>query len=126
MKANFIKLTTYIVIFTLVLMAIQYGVLFSVEIELFYSVWQIYLFHFVLAFITCGLLFYFSHIDKSKAGFVFIACSLLKMLATVIFLLPMMLRLKTDMFGNIMMVLLPYLVYLVFETVYVNKLLNAK
>ena len=124
MKANFLKLTTYLVIFTLVLMAIQYGVLFSFEVELFYAVWQIYLFHFSLAFITCSLLLYF--LDKSKAGFVFIACSLLKMLATVVFLLPMMLRLKTDMFANIMMVLLPYLVYLIFETIYVNKLLNSK
>tara|TARA_B100001146_G_scaffold154379_1_gene135733 strand:+ start:161 stop:541 length:381 start_codon:yes stop_codon:yes gene_type:complete len=126
MKANFLKLTTYLVIFTLVLMAIQYGVLFSFEVELFYAVWQIYLFHFSLAFITCSLLLYFSFLDKSKAGFVFIVCSLLKMLATVVFLLPMMLRLKTDMFANIMMVLLPYLVYLIFETIYVNKLLNSK
>ncbi|MBW2960189.1 DUF6168 family protein [Mesonia aestuariivivens] len=124
MKNNFLRLTLSLLVMTAILLSIQYTVGSVIQVNLYYSVVQIYLFHFSLAFITCSLLMYFSSLDKSKAGFVFVACSLLKMLATVIFMLPMMMRLKVDMFANVMMILIPYLIYLGFETVYVYKLLN--
>ena len=126
MKTSFFKLTAYLLVLTLVLVAVQYAILYFTTVTLFYAVWQIYLFHFLLAFMTCSLLLFFASIDKSKSGIVFIVCSLLKMVAMVVFLLPMMLHSKIDMFSNIMIILIPYLIYLTFETLYVNKLLNVK
>jgi uncharacterized Tic20 family protein len=52
--------------------------------------------------------------------------SLFKMLAAVLFLLPMLLNNENSPFINLLSFFLPYFLYLIFETFFAVKLINSK
>lgn len=95
-------------------------------VKFFYSLPAIYLFH-VLAtlLIYIGILLVYKNYSD-YTGYAFMGAGLLKMMAAVLFLLPMLLAKTKDPFINILSFFIPYFLYLVFETFYAVKLLNAK
>ena len=59
-----------------------------------------------------------------NTGFAFMGLSLLKMVAAIIFLLPLVLSETNQVFANILAFFVPYFLFLVFETLYAVKLIN--
>ena len=113
--------------FSLVLFLIQYLLLnYLFESDLFYPVWAIYLFHFLATLIIYSILVWIHQNFQDKTGFAFMGLSLLKMLAAVIFLLPLILSGSTSTFLNILAFFIPYFLFLIFETLYAVKLINLK
>jgi hypothetical protein len=114
--------------FTIFLFITQYLIVnYALEdYEFFYPTYAIYLFHFVATFLIYLLLVWIYQNFRDKAGFAFMGASLIKMLAAIIFLLPMLLNNTGNAFGDLLTFFIPYFLYLVFETFYAVKLINAK
>lgn len=113
--------------FSIVLFGVQHLLLnFIFESELFYPVWALYLFYFFATLIIYSILIWVHKNFQDKTGFAFMALSLLKMLAAVVFLLPLILSETPSVFLNIIAFFIPYFLFLGFETFYVVKLINSK
>ena len=113
--------------FSIVLLAIQFVVAeYVLQLELYYPTWAIYSFHILATFLIYLFLVFVNKSFSDKTGFAFLACSLLKMLAAVIFLLPMMLSDTPDPFQDLMAFFIPYFLFLIFETIYAVRLINTK
>jgi len=128
MKQQLLKFALRLIPFTTVLFLIQYlvNVILLEDLELYYPLYAIYLFHFFATlFIYIILLFIYNNF-QDKTGFAFMGASLLKMLAAVLFLLPMMLNNSANPFGNLLSFFIPYFMFLIFETIYAVKLINIK
>ncbi|MBT8296236.1 MAG: hypothetical protein KJP01_05470 [Gramella sp.] len=125
-----VKITSFLKIllpFSIILFLIQFGLInYVLEKELFFSTLSIYGFHFIATLLIFIFLTYVSKTFGDKTGFAFMACSLLKMLAAVLFLLPMMLNDVANPFQDLMAFFIPYFLFLIFETVSVVKLINTK
>lgn len=128
MKQILLKFLIRFVPFTLVLFFIQYYLrnTYFQDIEFYYSVPAIYFFH-----IIATLLIYLSLLTiffkyRDYTGYAFMGASLLKMMAAVLFLLPMLLERTENPFANILSFFIPYFLYLIFETTYAVKLINSK
>ena len=113
--------------FSIALLAIQFVVAeYVLQLELYYPTWAIYSFHILATFLIYLFLVFVNKSFSDKTGFAFLACSLLKMLAAVIFLLPMMLSDTPDPFQDLMAFFIPYFLFLIFETIYAVRLINTK
>ncbi len=127
MKELFLKFLIRLLPFTLVLIVIHYLLIQNLDgINFYYSLPAIYLFH-VLATLVIYLALVFIYIKYQEyTGYTFMGASLLKMLAAVLFLLPMLLQKPENPFLNIISFFIPYFLYLIFETIYAVKLINSK
>ncbi|MCX2681184.1 DUF6168 family protein [Galbibacter sp. EGI 63066] len=90
----------------------------------YYSMWSIYTFHFLSTIIV-----YFSTLGVNKkmpdkTGFAFLALSLLKMLAAIVFLVPLIQSEMTDPIPSVFSFFIPYFIFLFIETFFVLKLLK--
>lgn len=100
--------------------------IFLDEIIFYYSIWVIYTFHILATLLIYFLLVYIFENFSDKTGFAFMGASLFKMLAAVLFLLPMLVNNENDPFINLLSFFIPYFLYLIFETYYAVKLINSK
>ena len=109
MKQKLLFFLIRFVIFSAVIFTIQYLIMghsYS-EVSLFYSLTSIYLFNILATFLVYILLLYVNSSYTDYTGYAFMAGSLLKMLAAVIFLLPMMLNNTSHSFVNLLSFLFP-------------------
>lgn len=114
-------------IFTVILATVQFLITnYLLHLELFYSTWLIYLFHALVTFGIYAALVFVHQTFQEKTGFAFMACSLLKMLLSVLFLLPIMLSDFGRPLNDIFAFFIPYFLYLAFETIFAVKLINSK
>ena len=127
MQSKLLSFLKIFIPFSIVLFAIQYILVNKVlELDLYYSTIAIYSFHVIATFLIYLFLVFVYRSFSDKTGFAFMACSLLKMLAAVLFLLPMMLSDVEQPFRVLMAFFIPYFLYLIFETIYAVKLINTK
>jgi hypothetical protein len=128
MKQHLLKFLLRFIPFTIILFSLQYFLSLTVfyTTEFYFSVLAIYAFHVsaTLIIYICLLLVHKNSSDKT--GFAFMGGSLLKMLAAVLFLLPIMLNSSANPFESILSFFIPYFLYLIFETFYAVKLINSK
>ena len=94
--------------------------------DLYYSTLAVYAFHILATLLIYIFLVFVNSSYSDKTGFAFMACSLLKMLAAVIFLLPLMLSEMSAGLPDIAAFFIPYFLFLFFETFYAVKLINTK
>ncbi len=126
------KLNSFIVVltvFTLFFFGVQYYIVDLIKEQqglFFYNTWSIYLFHFLATLIIYVLVFFVNRIFPDKTGFAFMACSLLKMLAALIFLLPFIQVKEQYTINDVFAFFIPYFLFLFLETFYVIKILNQK
>lgn len=111
--------------FSLALLAVHYFVNYFLQVELFYPLWGIYLFLVLASFLIYLTLIFINQNFSEKTGFAFMGLSLLKMLAAVIFLLPLMLSGTASMLTNIMSFFVPYFLFLIYETISAVKIINS-
>lgn len=91
----------------------------------FYSIYAIYLFHAITTALICFILIYINKKVSDKTGFVFMALSILKMLAAVLFLVPLIRLDKVQKLPDIIAFFIPYFAFLFFELTFIIKLLNG-
>lgn len=128
MKDQLLKFLIRLIPFTTILFLIQFFItrfLLNAEV-LFYPVYAIYLFHFTATFLIYLMLLFVYNNFQDKTGFAFMGASLIKMMAAVIFLLPLLLNNTGHSFTNLLSFFIPYFLFLIFETFYAVKLINVK
>lgn len=120
---NFLKL---FVPYALVLLALQYFVtlnLFSTT-PFFYSVWSIYVFHIVITILAHLFLLFVHKNFTDKTGFTFMGIGVLKMMACVVFLIPMIQSDTINRIPDVGAFFIPYFMFLLFETIFAVRLIN--
>lgn len=127
MKELSLKFIIRLLLFTLILIGVHYLIIQNLEgVDFYYDLPSIYLF-LVLATLLIYLALVFIFVKyRQYTGYAFMGSSLIKMLAAIIFLLPMLLEKPEQIFLNIISFFIPYFLYLVFETIYAVKLINSK
>lgn len=127
MKQRLLHFLKILIPFSILLFGIQYYLVsFVLQKDFYYSTLAIYAFHFFSTLLIYLFLVYVHNSFRDKTGFAFMACSLLKMMAAVLFLLPVMLSDSADPLGEIFAFFIPYFLYLIFETIHAVKLINIK
>ncbi|CAM4124689.1 hypothetical protein FLAN108750_11725 [Flavobacterium antarcticum] len=120
---NFIKL---FLPFALVLFGLQYFVtlqLFQSTI-FYYSIWSIYVFHIIIT-LAAHLFLLFVHKNfPDKTGFTFMGMGVIKMMACVVFLIPMIQSDTINRIPDVAAFFIPYFMFLLFETIFAVRLIN--
>ena len=92
----------------------------------FYEVWQIYAFLVSATAITFIAVGYVQKNLPDKTGFTFMGLSLLKMGAAIVFFIPLLQSGVEDRTGDILNFFIPYFLFLIFEVIYLVRLINSK
>jgi hypothetical protein len=125
MKNELLAFLKRLLPFTILLFLIQFLLQhYVLEVDFYYSSFSIYFFHFLATFLIYLSLVFVYRNFSDKTGFAFMGLSLFKMLAAVIFLLPVVLSEVNAVFVNILAFFIPYFLFLVFETLYAVRLIN--
>lgn len=128
MKQHLLRFLLRFIPFSIILFSLQYFLSLTVfyTTEFYFNVLAIYAFHVSATIIIYGCLVLVHQNSSDKTGFAFMGGSLLKMLAAVLFLLPMILNGSASPFESILSFFIPYFLFLIFETFYAVKLINSK
>src|SRR5690554_328641 len=126
MKSKLLSSALIYIGLTLLLYAIQ-GVIQSQlfdQIDFYYPLWGVYLFHSCFAAVIYFTVKYVHGILPDKAGLAFLALSGFKMLGAIIFLVPLIKSEHPDPIPAVLSFFVPYFIYLLIEVVLVLKLLR--
>ena len=99
---------------------------FASEVDLFFPLWHIYLFHIITVVIIYTLINYRESIGKTEVFNAFILGMLLKMILTMVFLLPWILSKPEQKGYDLANFFVPYFIFLTFEVYTITKLLQKK
>ncbi|MGA8854021.1 MAG: hypothetical protein WB492_07580 [Christiangramia sp.] len=127
MQAKLLSFLKLFLPFSFLLFIIQFLLVrYFFEEQFYYSTIAIYSFHVIATLLIFLFLVFVNKSFSDKTGFAFMACSLLKMLAAILFLLPMMLNNAANPFLDLLAFFIPYFLFLIFETIYAVKLINKQ
>ena len=123
---QFYKFLKLIIPFSLVLFFIQYYIVesFFKNSFFFYSTWSIYVFHLVITLCSYSFLIFVNKTFPDKTGFAFMGFSLIKMMAAIVFLIPLLQSDLKSQVPDVSAFFIPYFLYLFFETVFAIRLIN--
>ncbi|QLE01002.1 hypothetical protein HX109_05265 [Galbibacter sp. BG1] len=126
MKKQLLSFFKILVPITIVLIGLQYYFQAKIytETEFFYSVWSIYAFHVVITIVLYIAILSIHKILPHNTGFVFLGFSGLKMLAAIVFLIPLFQASLENPIPTVFSFFIPYFVYLFLEAFFVIKLLK--
>ncbi|MDG5491132.1 hypothetical protein [Psychroserpens sp. SPM9] len=99
---------------------------FAKDVLLFFPLWQIYVFHIITVVIIYTLINYRDAIGKTEVFNTFIFGMLVKMILTMVFLLPWILSKPEQKGVDLANFFIPYFIYLAFEVFSVVKFLQKK
>lgn len=94
------------------------------QVSFFYSIYALYLFQILTTLLTYTFLLYVNQTFFDKTGYAFLATGLLKMFASVIFLLPLIQSDFDNKIPDVVVFFILYFIYLFFETIHAIKLLK--
>lgn len=97
---------------------------FTKEVVLFFPLWHIYLFHVITVIIIYTLINYRESIGKTEVFNAFMLGMLLKMILTIVFLLPWILSKPEQKGFDLANFFIPYFIFLAFEVYSVVKILQ--
>lgn len=122
---NFLKL---IFPFSIVLFFIQYYVVgaFFENISFFYSTWSIYIFHLITTLLSYAFLIFVNKNFADKTGFAFMGLSLVKMMAAIVFLIPLIQSDLKNQIPDVGAFFIPYFLFLFFETIFAVRLISKQ
>lgn len=120
---NFIK---YFLPFSIVLFAIQYFVITTLfkDTVFFYSTLSIYIFHIVVTILSYLFLLFVNKNFPDYTGYSFMGISVVKMMAAVVFLIPLIQSDTIDRIPDVAVFFIPYFLFLFFETIFAIRLIN--
>ncbi|RBN49778.1 hypothetical protein [Flavobacterium psychrolimnae] len=118
----------YLVPFTLLLFFAQYYGTASIsqDHDFFYATWSIYLFLFVTTLLIYVLLLFVNANFPDFTGFAFLGTTFVKMMAAVVFLIPLIQSEGRETNLDIAAFFIPYFLFLLFETVFSVRLINKR
>jgi hypothetical protein len=116
----------YIIPFSIILFATQNYIVTTLfeKNYFFYSTWSIYLFHFIITILSYMFLLVVNKTFPDKTGFAFMGISLIKMMAAVVFLIPLLQSDLKNQIPDVGAFFIPYFSYLVYETFFAISLIN--
>lgn len=126
MLSKIIRFLIYFAPFVLTLYLIQNYIITNVlnEIVFFNSTHSIYLFHFVVVVISYVSLVVINRFFFSQTGYAFLAFGVLKMVFSVVFLMPLVKSNLEDKVPDVLAFFVPFFFFLFFETIQSIRLLN--
>lgn len=116
----------YIIPFSILLFVTQNYIVTALfeKTYFFYSTWSIYLFHFIITVLSYLFLLFVNKTFPDKTGFAFMGISLVKMMAAVVFLIPLLQSDLENQIPDVGAFFIPYFLYLLFETFFAISLIN--
>ena len=121
------RFTGYLVLFALAAWGLHFGLLtLSPIAPADLILWQIYVFLALMTLIGYVCLLFIHSRDASKTGFAYIAIGFFKMLASVVFLYPIIVSGSEAIMADILSFFVPYFLFLTFELSFVVRLLAKK
>lgn len=90
----------------------------------FYPVWGIYLFHFLITSAIFSILFFVGKNFPNYIGFSFMGLILFKMIAAIVFLLPLIRMKDVSKIPDFISFFAPYFIFLVIEILLTMKILK--
>jgi hypothetical protein len=116
----------YIIPFSILLFVTQNYIVTALfeKTYFFYSTWSIYLFHFIITVLSYLFLLFVNKTFPDKTGFAFMGISLIKMMAAVVFLIPLLQSDLENQIPDVGAFFIPYFLYLLFETFFAISLIN--
>lgn len=126
MKKSIFQLLKSLLPFTIILYFSQKFITstFFERFVFFYTTESIFIFHFLVTLIVCSLLIVVYNLQSEKFGFAFMALSLFKMIAAIIYLIPLFKHLGDNYISDVFFFFIPYFLFLFFELIFAMKLLN--
>ncbi len=116
-----------IVLFTLIIGGVHsYFSYYFVDTNLFFAIWQIYLFLFVVTFLVFTVINYRYSNGKTTIFNLFLGATVLKMILAIIFLLPLLLSDIENKKIDVINFFIPYFLFLFFEVFTINTFLQKK
>ncbi|WP_294821400.1 hypothetical protein [uncultured Flavobacterium sp.] len=91
----------------------------------FYKLWQVYVFLFAATLIVLGLLQTIHKALPDKTGFAFMGMCLLKIMASVVFFIPLIKAGVSAPETDVLNFFIPYFMFLTFEAIAAVRLINA-
>ena len=116
----------YLLPFSLLLYLIQYFVVSALfpETYFFYPLWSVYLFMVIATFVDYLILLFVNKNFEEYTGYTFMGLGVLKMLAAVIFLIPLIRSDTENRIPDVAMFFIAYFLFLGFETYKAIQLLK--
>lgn len=118
----------YFIPFSVILFVAQFFIsekLFTDTI-FFYQTWSIYAFHIIATILVYVFLLFVNKNFSDKTGFAFLATSVIKMMAAVVFLIPLIQSDVKDPIIDVAAFFIPYFLFLFFETFFAIRLINNR
>lgn len=115
--------------FTLVFGFLQHYIVTKIfnKIDFLYKTFDIYLFNILVAIVLFTILLVINKKSPLKTGFAFMGANLVKMFLVVLFLIPLIQSdTISDKAFDMLTVIIPYFLFLIFETVFAVQLINQK
>jgi hypothetical protein len=94
--------------------------------DFFYTTWSIYLFQFVSSLLLYIILLFVHSKFPEYTGFAFMGITFFKMMASVVFLIPLIQTKGRETNLDIAAFFIPYFLFLFFETVFSVRLINKR
>lgn len=125
---QFYKYLKLLIPFSLVFFFIQYYIVgsFFEKTLFFYSTWSIYVFHFIVTVLSYAFLIFVNKTFADKTGFAFMGLSLIKMMAAIVFLIPLLQSDLKSKIPDVSAFFIPYFLFLFFETFFAIRLINKQ
>lgn len=113
---------------TLVLFGVHWYLLkhFATETTFFFPLWQIYVFHLVITTVIYLVISYRHSLGKTDVFNVFMIATFLKMIISIVFLLPLILSDFKNKQPDVFNFFIPYFLFLIFEVFSLTKILQKK
>jgi hypothetical protein len=114
--------------FSILLLGTQYIVIASwfENVDFFYQMGSVYAFNIISALIIYIFLIFVHRTFPEKTGFAFLAGGILKMMAVLIFLMPLINADVKDPIPDMAAFFIPYFLFLFFETFLAVRLINQR
>lgn len=128
MNSELPRFSGYLVIFALITWGLHYGLqtLVTRLAPFDLALWEVYLFLALVTLIGYLCLLFVHSRDATKTGFGYVAIGFFKMLASVVFLYPVIVSKSEGIMADILSFFLPYFLFLAFELSFVVRLLAKK
>lgn len=125
---SFVKFLIQLALFTIILFGIHSYIVqnYFTTTEFYFETWKIYAFQFIS---VTALIYFLKHRSKTKPDKVFntfVLLSLIKMIAVVVFLLPLFFNKTINPKPAVFSFFIAYFIFLILETRYAVKILNEK
>lgn len=125
-QKSFISLAGLLLAISVLLFFVQNSIVnwLSDESIFYYPVWKIYIFHFFVTLFIFSLLYYVGKVIPKYIGFTFMGFILLKMIAALVFLLPLIKMKDVSKIPDFSSFFIPYFIFLFFEILLTMKILK--